>query len=160
MKRIMCRFTYPTPIVVAVALLALVVLTSPSLSRAASSEPGAAGACRVSKVDRAEARVKELHIKLQITPAQEEQWNKVAQVIRDNAKTMEGLIKERSEKANVMTAVEDLKSYGAIAEAHADGINKFLAVFEPLYAGMSDLQKKNADLVFHHHGHGHRNRAK
>jgi hypothetical protein len=66
---------------------------------------------------------------------------------------MEALIKARSEKSGTMTAVDDLKSYGEIAEAHADGLKKFTSVFEPLYASMSDAQKKNADTLFRHHGH-------
>jgi hypothetical protein len=47
-----------------------------------------------------------------------------------------------------MSAVEDLKSYSEIAEAHADGLKKFIPVFEPLYASMSDAQKKDADKLF------------
>ncbi len=72
--------------------------------------------------------------------------------MRDNAKTMEALTKARTENAKAMTAIEDLKSYGAIAEAHADGIRKFTPVFEALYNSMSDEQKKNADTVFRGHG--------
>jgi hypothetical protein len=102
--------------------------------------------------DRVEARIKVLHTKLNITPAQEELWNKVAQAMRDNAKTMEALIKARSEKAGTMTAIDDLKSYGEIADAHADGLKKFIPAFEPLYAGMSDAQKKSADTLFRQHG--------
>ena len=151
MKRITGQFTYPTALTVAAAFLAFVVLASPSPARAASPEPGSATAVTASKADRVEARVKELHTKLNITPAQEELWNKVAQVMRDNAKTMEALIKARSEKAGTMTAVDDLKSYGEIAEAHADGLKKFIPAFEPLYAGMSDAQKKTADTLFRQH---------
>ena len=88
-----------------------------------------------------------------ITPEQEEAWNGVAQVMRDDAKTMEALIKARTEKASTMTAIDDLKSYGEIAQAHADGIKNFTSVFEPLYTGMSDAQKKNADTFFRQHGH-------
>jgi len=144
MKRIAYRFTYPTVLAVAVALLAFIVLASASPARAAS--PGA------SKADRVEARIKELHTKLKITSEQEEAWNGVAQVMRDDAKTMEALIKARSENASTMTAVDDLKSYGEIAQAHADGLKNFTSVFEPLYAGMSDAQKKSADMLFRHHG--------
>ena len=99
MKRIARQFTYPTALAVAAVLLAFMVFASPSPSRAASPEPGMATAGRVSKVDRVEARIKELQTKLKITPAQEELWNKVTQVMRDDAKTMEALIKARSENA-------------------------------------------------------------
>ena len=153
MKRIAGQFTYPSALAIAVMLLAFVVLASPSFSRAASPEPGMATAGKVSRADRVEARIKVLHTKLNITPAQEELWNKVAQAMRDNAKTMEALIKARSEKAGTMTAVDDLKSYSEIAEAHADGLKKFVPAFEPLYAGMSDAQKKSADTLFRQHAH-------
>ena len=154
MKRIGYQFTYPTALAVAAAvLLAFMVLASASPSRAASPEPGLATAGTASKADRVEARIKELHTKLTITPAQEELWNNVTQVMRDDAKTMEALIKARSENAKTMTAIDDLKSYGEIVEAHADGIRKFIPAFEPLYASMSDAQKKNANLLFHPQGH-------
>jgi len=152
MKRIAGQFTYPTALAVAVVVLAFVVLASPSFSRAASPEPGMATAGKVSRADRVEARIKQLHTRLKITPAQEELWNNVTHVMRDNAETMEALTRARSEKASTMTAIDDLKSYGEIAEAHADGIRKFIPAFEPLYASMSDAQKKAADTLFRHHG--------
>ena len=145
MKRMTNQFTYPTVLTVAAMLLAFMVLSSATPSLAASP--------KASKADRVEARIKELHTKLMITPEQEEAWNGVAQVMRDDAKTMEALIKARSENPGTMTAVDDLKSYGGIAQAHADGIKNFISVFEPFYAGMSDAQKKTADMLFRHHGH-------
>ena len=153
MKRITCQFIYPTALAAAMTLLAFMALASAGPSCAASSEPVAAAAGAVSKTDRVEARIMELHAKLKITPAQEELWNNVAQVMRDNAKTMEALIKARVEKASTMTAVEDLKSYGEIADAHADGLKQFIPVFEPLYVSMSDAQKKDADRLFHPKDH-------
>ena len=152
MKRITKQFMYPTARAVAVALLAVIVLASASPSRAAAPGSGLATAGTTSRADRVEARINDLHAKLSITPAQEELWNNVTQVMRDNAKTMEALIKARSEHTSPVTAVDDLKSYGEIAEAHADGLKKFIPVFEPLYVSMSDAQKKNADTLFHHQG--------
>ncbi|MGA7490896.1 MAG: Spy/CpxP family protein refolding chaperone [Syntrophobacteraceae bacterium] len=152
MKSTACKFTYPAVLAVAMVFLAFMVLASPSSSRAASTEPGMATAGKVSGPDRVEARIKELHTKLKITPTQEELWNHVTKVMRDNAKTMEALIKARSEEASSITTIDDLKSYGEIAEAHADGIRKFIPAFEPLYASMSDAQKKAADTLFRHHG--------
>jgi len=150
MKRIACQLTYPTALAVAAAvLLGLIVLASASPSLAASPEPGLATAGKASKTERVEARIGELHTKLKITPAQEGLWDNVTKVMRDNAKTMEALIKARSEKPTTTTAVDDLKSYSEIAEAHADGLKRFIPVFEPLYASMSDAQKKDADTLFH-----------
>ena len=153
MKRITNQFVYPAVLAVAAVLLAFMVLTGASPTLAASPEPGPAPVVKTPAGDRVEARIKELHTKLNITPAQEEQWNNVAQAMRDNAKTMEPLIKARLEKARTMTAIDDLKSYSAIADAHADGLKKFIPAFEPLYAGMSDAQKKSADTLFRQHAH-------
>jgi protein CpxP len=113
---------------------------------------GPAFAAKVSTEDRVEARITTMHAKLMITQAQEEQWAKVGQVMRDNEKTIEPLIKARKDNAKTMTAVDDLKSYGEITDAHADGIKKFTPVFASLYAGMSDVQKKEADALFRHGG--------
>ncbi len=52
-----------------------------------------------------------------------------------------------------MNAVDNLKSYGEISEAHADSIKKLIPVFADLYASMSDAQKKEADALFRRHGH-------
>ncbi|HXX74655.1 MAG TPA: Spy/CpxP family protein refolding chaperone [Nitrospiraceae bacterium] len=98
--------------------------------------------------NRVDAHVKKLHAELRITPAQEELWKSVVEVMRENDQTMDALHKSRAEQAATMTAVDDVKSYAAIADAHADGLKKFASVFEPLYNSMSDEQKKNADKVF------------
>jgi hypothetical protein len=47
-----------------------------------------------------------------------------------------------------MTALDDLKSYGEIADAHAEGIKKLTPVFAVLYDTMSDPQKLAADNLF------------
>jgi periplasmic protein CpxP/Spy len=99
---------------------------------------------------RVETRINEMHAKLKITAAEEEQWAKVAGVMRDNAKKMDELNSTRAANATTMNAVDDLKSYGAVVDAHADEIKRFAAAFEPLYAGMSDAQKAEADALFRH----------
>lgn len=102
----------------------------------------------VSNADPVEARIKDLHAKLKITPAQEDLWGNAAKVMRENAVAMDTLRRARADKAQTMTAVEDFKSYGEITEVHADGIKKFVPVFSALYDSMSDVQKKNADTIF------------
>ena len=147
------QFAIPTVHAVAAAvLLAFFVLAGATPSLAASHEPGMMKAGKASKTERVEVRIKEIYAKLKITPAQEGLWDNVTRIMRENAVTMEALIKERTEKAGARNAVEDLKSYSAIAEAHADGLKKFIPAFEPLYASMSDAQKKDADTLFHHRG--------
>lgn len=100
-----------------------------------------------------EARISDLHTRLQITSAQESLWQPVAQIMRDNATRTQSLLKARADGASHMSAVDDLRSYGQIAEAHADGIKTLTPAFEALYNSMSDVQKRNADLIFRNEGH-------
>jgi periplasmic protein CpxP/Spy len=93
-------------------------------------------------------RVKELHAELKITPAEEEKWAKVADVMRTNAKTIDDLLVQRHDGAAKATAVENLESWNAIAQAHADGSKALLDAFGSLYADMPDAQKKIADAAF------------
>ena len=110
---------------------------------------------KVAHEDRAELRIKDMHTKFKITAAQEEQWAKVAAVMIDNGKTMDTLTQARVDHAKDMNAVDDLKTYGEVAEAHADGIKKLTPLFADLYASMSDVQKKEADTLFRHGYHEH-----
>ena len=161
MKQIAHQFTNPTALVIsAVAFLVIIAFAMANPSSAVSADPAQKTSARTSKVDRTEARIKDLQAKLKITPAQEELWNKVTQVMRDNAKTMDTLIQTRFEKAKTMTTVEDLKSYSEITQAHADGLKNFIPVFEALYASMSDDQKKDADTLFRYGGHHRKGKGK
>lgn len=108
---------------------------------------------RQSVEETAEDRITYLHKVLQITPSQEDQWNKVAAVIRENADQITILAKARSENYQSMTAVDDLKSYADFSSAHEDGTRKLIPVFTALYENMSEPQKKVADMVFRGHGH-------
>lgn len=122
------------------------------LAPAPTTAPGPRPAAKVSRADRVEARITMLHATLNITPAQEELWKNVTEVMRDNAQTMAALTKARADKATTMTAVDDLNSYAELADAHAAGLKKFVPAFEPLYASMSDAQKANANTIFRGHG--------
>ena len=161
MKRIAHQFTNPTALVIsAVAFFITVAFALANPSPAVTADTAQKTPAKVSKVDRTEARIKDLQAKLKITPAQEALWNKVTQVMRDNAKTMDTLMQARFEKAKTMTTVEDLKSYSEITQAHADGLKNFIPVFEALYASMSDDQKKDADTLFRYGGHHKKSKSR
>ncbi|HVJ52961.1 MAG TPA: Spy/CpxP family protein refolding chaperone [Aliidongia sp.] len=116
---------------------------------------------RANPEDTVETRIKSLHDKLKITDAQSAQWDTFATAMRDGAKATGDLIKTRQENGASMTAVDDTKSYADIAQAHADSAKKIADAFAPLYAAMSDDQKKNADSVFGHwEGRGKKAAAK
>jgi hypothetical protein len=151
MKQINHQLTHSAVLVVAVAVLAAFIVFAGAVpSSAAPRKSGPMIGAKALSGDHVEARIAYLHTKLNITPEQEPLWNDVAEVMLDNAKTMDELIKTRSGNAATMSPVDDLKSYSEIADAHADGLQKFIPVFESLYASMSDAQKINADKLFRH----------
>ena len=69
-------------------------------------------------------------------------------MMRDNGKAMADLYKQRADDARALSAVDELKAYAAVIDAHADGVRKFIPVFQSLYDSMPDAQKKTADNVF------------
>ena len=140
------KFIYVSARLIASAALAATLVFAPGVALAIDKD---------AHEDRTELRIKDLHAKLKITSAQEEQWGKVAQAMLDDAKIMDALTQTRVDHAKDMTAVDDLKSYGEIADAHANGIKKLTPVFADLYTSMSDVQKKEADTLFRHGDHKH-----
>ncbi|UVA81916.1 MULTISPECIES: Spy/CpxP family protein refolding chaperone [Pandoraea] len=129
------------------------VVCTPAGAAPATDSPTAAHAMKTAARTPVETRISNLHTRLQITSAQESLWQPVAQVMRENADTMQSLLKARSEGASHMSATDDMRSYGQIAEAHAEGIRKLTPAFAALYGSMSDVQKHNADLIFRDQGH-------
>jgi hypothetical protein len=141
---------------VAATLLGAIVLATPlfgaSTDSTASRQEMASTAPAVMSpgpgTESVEARIKELHTRLHITEAQKPQWDALTQVMRDNAQAMVDLQKQRAADASSMNAVEVIKSYSEVIQAHEDGMKKFVPAFEDLYNSMSDAQKKTADSMF------------
>jgi len=98
--------------------------------------------------ERVERRIKELHSQLQITPAEEPQWNEFAQMMRENAREMDRAFMQRAQQFPTMNAVQNMQSYEQIAEEHAQRVQKLLPAFQKLYDAMPDQQKRLADDVF------------
>jgi periplasmic protein CpxP/Spy len=98
--------------------------------------------------DRVEKRITNLHARLKITPAQEQQWSEFAEVMRNNARQMDQNYQQRSQRVQEMSAVDNMQSYAKIAEAHAQDVQKLVPAFETLYNSMSAEQKHAADQVF------------
>jgi len=142
----------------AVALLGAIVFASPSfaastaapeqLAQASSQQAMAATAPESPANSPVEERIRDLHRRLHITDAQKAQWDNLAQVMRDNAQAMTDLQKQRAADAKSMNAVDVIKSYSEVIQAHQEGMKKFVPAFEDLYNSMSDAQKKTADSMF------------
>jgi hypothetical protein len=105
-------------------------------------QPGAAG------FDVIGERIRYLHDRLRITPAQEGLWTSVAQVMRVDAKVLAPLLRLRRQPTVNESAPEAIGAYERLGEAQLDGLKKFQAAFQPLYEAMSDTQKHIADILF------------
>jgi periplasmic protein CpxP/Spy len=125
-----------------ILIAAMLLCTSPCWAQTTASAPPAQHS------DAVEARIKELHAELKITPAEEDKWAKVADAMRSNAQTIDSLLEKRHATAMQDTAVENLQSWNEVAQAHADGSKALLDAFSALYADMPDAQKKIADDAF------------
>lgn len=126
-------------------LAALVMVASLTLASAVTL-----AADRSDITDRTEQRIQDMHVRLGITAMQEAQWGKVAQIMRDDANTIDALVVARMEHSRDMTAIDDLKSYGEIAAAHLQAIQRLIPVFAVLYDDMSENQRLAADKLFRH----------
>ena len=109
--------------------------------------------------ERVEHRIKELHSQLQITPAEEPQWNEFAQVMRANARDMDQAFMQRAQQFPTMSAVQNMQSYEQISQEHAQRVQKLVPAFQKLYDAMSDQQKRVADQVFRANAEKHMERA-
>jgi hypothetical protein len=143
----------PMPVLAAGLLLAIATLAAPTSAATPGQTQASAHVMTVAAHTPVDTRINNLHARLQITADQEALWQPVAQVMRDNASTMDSLRQSRMANANNMSAVDDLRSYGQVVDAHADGVKKLTSAFEALYNSMSDTQKHNADLIFRSNTH-------
>ena len=145
----------------AVAMSGAFAQTSAPAS-APTSTSAAAPAGKAGHERNVEDRIAYLHSQLKITAAQETQWNAFADVMRNNGQTMGQLFQQRRAETN-LSALDDMKQYATIAQAHADGMKKLVDAFDPLYTSFSPEQKKLADVTFHQPGGGgggHRHHGK
>jgi esterase/lipase len=125
---------------------------TPAAPATAASPASAAAAKREQHV---EQRIAYLHSALKITQAQESQWNAFADVMRENNQTMMQLFEQRKAGTEQRSALDDMKQYAQISQARADGMQKLVTAFEPLYASLSPEQKALADKTFREQ-HEHR----
>lgn len=119
-----------------------------SQAPAATGQPAPAPAATTTQPPReVEARITELHQRLQITPAQEPQFKAYADVLRANAEKMQAVFDERAKQTD-MSAPARLRWVAHLTEVHGENLNKLVPVFDALYQSLSDQQKKAADTFF------------
>ncbi len=151
----------------AFVILAATLTMSAAFAQGAVAQTAAPAAAAASSADvraaqhqqRVEERIAYLHSALKITADQEPQWKTFADVMRSNGQTMADLYKQRVEGEAQRNALDDMKQYAQITQAHADDMQKLVSAFEPLYTGFSPEQKKLADTTFRHPEHGQKGEA-
>ena len=137
-----------TLVLVMAAFLSAIFFVNPNLSFAASAKKKSQTIATTSAVEHTEAQIKQLQGTLNITEAQQGLWNNLTSVMRENAKDMDALTKEKAENAKPMNAVEHMKLHSQITEAHLAQLKKLIPPFEAFYNSMSDQQKNITDIVF------------
>jgi periplasmic protein CpxP/Spy len=149
------RTSFRNGAVVATAVLGLTAMAAVAAPQGAKdpiTSPGSptatAPVTAQSMAAKVDQRIKELHAKLQITPAQEPEWQKFAQTMRANAQQMDQAFETRLDQMQSMNALDNMKSYAQISQEHAQDVQALLPPFEALYASMSESQKHTADQVF------------
>jgi hypothetical protein len=144
------------PAMLALAVSGALAMTAPAMAQtpaaaAATTPPAAAAApAHRSASAQVERQITRLHSQLKITAAEAPQWDAFTQVMRDNAMALDDAYQQRSAQFANLNAVDGLKNYQQIVQAHADGLNKLVPAFATLYAAMSPEQQKTADEVFHY----------
>ena len=148
MKRKDYQIVFPMILVVVmVAFLSTIFFANANPSFAAGKKKSSAVA-RTSAVEHTEAQINQLQGALNITEAQKELWNNLTQVMRENAKDMDALAKDRAENTKPMNSVEQMKFHSQITKAHLDQLEKLIPPFEAFYDSLSDQQKNITDIVF------------
>ena len=94
-----------------------------------------------------EGRIAFLKAELKITDAQQPLWNTVADAMRANAKRMPVMANGMPMMGSAATLPERLAAHETMMAAHLDGLRKFKAAVEPLYAALAADQKKTADTL-------------
>jgi Spy/CpxP family protein refolding chaperone len=107
-----------------------------------------------------EGRLAYLKTELHITQAQEAQWDKVAQALRQNSTERRQAFEQRRQAFEQMrqnpnarpNALQRLETQARFAAMRAQQTDRFLAAFRPLYDSLSDQQKQAANDLFGPHG--------
>jgi LTXXQ motif family protein len=155
MKRKAYQVAFPAALVVVmVAFLSTIFLANANPSFAASAKKKSPAVARTSAVEHNEARIVELQGALKITQDQEPLWSNLTLVMRDNAKNMDALTKDRADNKKTMNTVEYMKYQSQIFETRSEQMKRLIPPFEAFYTSLSDEQKTTIDALFRTGKHG------
>jgi hypothetical protein len=92
-----------------------------------------------------EGRIASLKTELRITDAQEPQWSRFADALRTTAKSMSGMFEQMMSPGTEATLLARLERHEKMLSAHLNVLKAVKEAVAPLYAALSDDQKKTAD---------------
>jgi protein CpxP len=108
--------------------------------------PGKPPAAAPQQADPVERQIADLQKKLQITAAQQPQFDAFAQIMRENAQAIDAAMRQQEQNRGP-NAVEALRASAQFAEAEAEGLKRLVPALQSLYDSLSDQQKRLADSV-------------
>ncbi len=104
-----------------------------------------------------DGRIAYMKAELKITPAQEPQFDKVAQAMRDNANDRQKAFQDmRAQRGKPHNAVDALNARIKMSQDRAQNDQRLLTAFKPLYDSLTPDQKKVADEMAAPHHFDHR----
>jgi len=105
------------------------------------------GAMSVPPLRHVEGQIAFLKAELKITDAQMPQWNAFAAALRGSAARLQQAISGATNAPGPVTAPELMQRRVKLLTAELDAVQTVLAAATPLYAALSDEQKKLADAL-------------
>ena len=129
---------------VVMGLSAGLVAVAPTLSLTPARADAPAASQRPSHI---EGRIAYVQAELHITADQMPLWNAVADVLRQNDQAMRSAWADMRHDGDEddVTALDRLTSMQKMAALRAQSLDRLLTAVKPLYAALSDDQKKSAD---------------
>ena len=110
---------------------------------------GSAEAMCSAMASHVEGRIAYVKAELQVTDAQEPLWTAYAAAARDNAKTMTARCAIMMGKRDPQVSLPDrLDQNAQLMSAHLEAMRTMIKALKPLYAALSESQKKTADQLF------------
>lgn len=123
-------------------MLTAVLVAIPAFAQAVPSHTAASPMARV------DAHIAHLRTQLGITASETPQWDALARVMRDNARSMQNLYRQRTARIAHMDALRILESYRSFARLHVAALDRLVPAFRRLYAELTPAQRRRADDLF------------
>jgi hypothetical protein len=121
------------------------MMTAGGMGPMTSMMRGMVGDGSAMMVDHVEGRLAFLRTELKITDAQMPQWSRFTDALRSSAKSMSGMQQQMMQDGMAESLPARLELHVKMLSARLDALKTMEAALDPLYASLSDEQKKIAD---------------